>query len=531
MTSKKKRKLNRNVVCHDTISPYASSFFFIKKKDGKLRPVQDYRVLNKWTVRNQYPLPLITALIRDLGGAHIYTKLDVRWGYNNVRIKEGDEYKAAFKTRRGLFEPTVMFFGLTNSPATFQAMMNSIYQQTIAKHESRGTNIRIYMDDIAVATKNMSLPSHKEAVSDILQVAKDHSLFFKLSKCSFHVPSIDYLGLILEKGATKMDPVKLAGIRDWPTPKTVKDVRSFHGFCNFYRSFIRGFSNITLPLNVLTKKGVEFQWTEAAQEAFDTLKEKMTKAPVLAHPDLTKPFELEVDASGYAIGAVLLQRQDDGKRHPVNYFSTTLNAAERNYDIYDLELLAIVKSLRNSRSLLAGSPHEIKVYSDHLNLQHWRDPQKISHRVAREVVELADYPIKIYHVAGKANGRADALSRRPDYDQGERDNEDVVVLPDALFARSMERERRRTGRVTDRRLDRSPSIEEDRRTVEEGKSHRRHHRTREEETAHPRATRPSGVWSSRYQSHHRLRGTTLLVAQPAEGRRKLRTRMRGLSKA
>jgi hypothetical protein len=247
-----------------SISPYALSFFFIKKKDGKLHPVQDYRILNKWTVRNQYPLPLITALIRDLGGAHIYTKLDVRWGYNNVRIKEGDEYKAAFKTRRGLFEPTVMFFGLTNSPATFQAMMNSIYQQAIAKHESRGTNIRIYMDDIAVATKNMSLQGHIEAVSDVLQVAQDHSLFFKLSKCLFHAPSIDYLGLVLEKGTTKMDPVKLAGIRDWPIPKTVKDVRSFHGFCNFYHSFIRGFSKSTLPLNALTKKGVEFQWTEAA---------------------------------------------------------------------------------------------------------------------------------------------------------------------------------------------------------------------------------------------------------------------------
>jgi hypothetical protein len=386
-------------------------------------------------VRNQYPLPLITALICDLGGAHIYTKLDIRWGYNNVRIKEGDEYKAAFKTRQGLFEPTVMFFGLTNSPATFQAMMNSIYQQAIAKHESRGTNIRIYMDDITVATKNTLLQGHIEAVSDVLQVAKEHSLFFKLSKCSFHVPSIDYLGLVLERGLTKMDPVKLTGIRNWPTPKTVKDIHSFHGFCNFYRSFIRGFSKITLPLNTLTKKGVEFQWTAAAQEAFDTLKEKMTEAPVLAHPDLTKPFELEVDVSGYAIGAVLLQRQEDGKRHPVNYFSTTLNAAERNYDIYDLELLAIVKSLQNSRSLLTGSPHEIKVYSDHLNLQNWRDPQKISCQVAREVVELADYPIKIYHIAGKANGRADALSRWSDYNQGERDNKDVIVLPNALFAR------------------------------------------------------------------------------------------------
>jgi hypothetical protein len=128
-------------------------------------------------------------------------------------------------------------------------------------------------------------------------------------------------------------------------PKMVKDVRSFHGFCNFYRSFIQGFSKITLPLNALTRKGVEFQWTVAAQEAFDTLKQKMMEAPVLAHPDLSKPFELEVDASGYAIGAVLLQWQEDSKRHLVNYFSTTLNATERNYDIYDLELLAIIKSL------------------------------------------------------------------------------------------------------------------------------------------------------------------------------------------
>jgi hypothetical protein len=260
-----------------SISPYTSSFFFIKKKDGKLCPVQDYRTLNKWTVRNQYPLPLITALIHGLGGAHIYTKLDVRWGYNNVQIKEGDEYKAAFKTRRGLFEPTVMFFGLTNLPATFQAMMNSIYQQTITKHKSRGTNIRIYMDNIAIATKNTSLTCHVEATSDVLQVAREHSLFFKLSKCSFHVPSIDYLRLTLEKGLTKMDPVKVAGIHNWPMPKTVKDIRSFHGFCNFYHSFIRGFSKITLPLNALTRKGVEFQWTAAAQEAFDTLKTKMTE--------------------------------------------------------------------------------------------------------------------------------------------------------------------------------------------------------------------------------------------------------------
>ena len=182
-------------------SPYASSFFFVKKKDGKLRPVQDYRKINALTIRNQYPLPLIADLIRDLSNAHIYTKLDVRWGYNNVRIHEGDEKKAAFKTRYGLFEPTVMYFGLTNSPATFQTMMNYIYCDIIAKHEPLGTTIRVYMDDIGIATRT-NLDDHRHAVSDVLRIAQLHDLYFKPEKCLFHSASMDYLGVILEKGVT-----------------------------------------------------------------------------------------------------------------------------------------------------------------------------------------------------------------------------------------------------------------------------------------------------------------------------------------
>jgi hypothetical protein len=209
-------------------SQYASSFFFIKKKDGKLRPVQDYRKVNAWTVRNQYPLPLIGDLIQDLGRAVIFTKFDIRQGYNNIRIKEGDEHKAAFKTRRGLFEPTVMYFGLCNLPATFQAFMNDIYRPTITKHDLLGTAIHVYMDDIAIATKVSLSPSqsytvHVAAVSNVLWVALEHDLYFKLEKCVFHAPSIDYLGVILEKGVTRMDPVKISGIKDWPTPKTVRD--------------------------------------------------------------------------------------------------------------------------------------------------------------------------------------------------------------------------------------------------------------------------------------------------------------------
>ena len=378
--------------------------------------------------------PLITTLIRDLRGAMIYTKLDVRWGYNSVRIKAGDEHKEAFKMWRGLYEHTVMFFGLTHSPATFQAMMNALYHDIIRKHEARGTTIRIYMDDIAIATKDLSLSLHEATVSDILQVAKNNSLFFKLSKSAFHALAVDYLGVILEKGRTRMDLAKVSGVRDWPTPKCVEDVRSFHGFCNFHRTFIPGFSKIVLPLNTLTKKGHPFIWTTATQQGFDMLKQKITEEPVLLHPILTQPFELKVDALGFAIGAVLMQKGGDNRRHPVGFYLTTLTQAECNYDIYDLELLAIVMALRHWRPLLAGSPHKIKVFSDHMNLQYWRDPQKISRRVAHEVLELTDYDIEIHHLKGSANGQADALSRRPKFDQGEGDNKGVVVLPDTLFA-------------------------------------------------------------------------------------------------
>jgi hypothetical protein len=345
-------------------SQYASSFFFIKKKDGKLRPVQDYRKVNTWTVRNQYPLPLIRDLIRDLGRAVIFTKFNIRQGYNNIRIKEGDKHKAAFKTRRGLFEPTVMYFSLCNLPATFQAFMNDIYRPMIAKHDLLGTAIRVYMDDITIATKISLSPSqshaaHVAAVSNVLKVALEHDLYFKLEKCVFHAPSIDYLGVILEKGVTHMDPIKISGIKDWPTLKTVKDVRSFLGFCNFYRPFIRGFATVARPLNELTQKDAPWTWADRQQQAFTTLKHQVTSEPILVQPVLNDQFDLEVDASGFAVGVVLLQKKEDGKRHPVGYYSATLNEAKHNYDIYNLELLAIIKALRNWRPLLAGSPHDI----------------------------------------------------------------------------------------------------------------------------------------------------------------------------
>ncbi len=308
-------------------SPYMSSFFFVRKKDGKLRPVQDYQKINAVTVQNQYPLPLIADLIHDLSNAHIYTKLDVRWGYNNVRIREGDEHKAAFKTRYGLFEPTVMYFGLTNSPTTFQTMMNYIYRDVILKHEPLGTMIRVYMDDISIATRT-NLQDHKHTIYDVLKVAQLHDLYFKLEKCLFHAPSMDYLGVILEKGVTRMDPAKITGIDTWPIPQNATDVQRALGFFNFYHPFIKDFAFIVRPLHKLTQKDQEWKWGTEEQEAFNNLKRRITTEPILAHTKLDDPFELEVDASGYAVGATLLQKKEDGKKHPIGYYLATLNEAQ-----------------------------------------------------------------------------------------------------------------------------------------------------------------------------------------------------------
>ena len=200
-----------------------------------------------------------------------------------------------------------MFFGMSNLLPTFQGFIDDTYYDMIVKHEALGMFIRIYMDDIRIATKIPSLSAHIDAVSDVLCIAQEHSLYFKPEKCIFHTTSMNYLGLVLKRNQTRMDPVKVAGVQAWPTPTTVKGVRSFLGFCNYYCSFIQDFSELALLLNALTKKGVEFQWSPEEQHTFDQLKRAITSEPVLAHPNMDKPFELEVDASGSAMGAVLLQ--------------------------------------------------------------------------------------------------------------------------------------------------------------------------------------------------------------------------------
>ncbi len=366
-------------------SPYASPFFFIKKKDGKLWPVQDYRKLNALTVKNRYPLPLIPEIIDKVCDARLFTKLDIRWGYNNVRIKEGDEAKAAFKTNQGLYEPRVMFFGLTNSPSTFQTMMDTIFHDLILTNK-----VIVYMDDILIAMTN-DLTHHCEIVHQVLYRLEEHDLYLKLEKCLFETPEVEYLGVIIGYGKICMDPIKVQGVQVWEAPTNLTKAQGFVGFLNFYRWFIKGFSKLARPLHNLTKKGIAWRWTSNEQTAFEALKRVVTKEPVLLFPQLDKPFKMEVDASAITIGAVLNQKGEDGKTHPVAYYSESFSAPERNYDVYDRELLAIVKALQQWRTYLLGSPHQIKIYTDHSNLQYWKEPRKINRRIAREFQELSEY--------------------------------------------------------------------------------------------------------------------------------------------
>jgi hypothetical protein len=246
-------------------SPMASPVFFIKKKDGSLRLVQDYQMLNEMTVKNKYPLPLIPELINQLRGAKYFTKLDVCWGFNNVCIKEGDEWKAAFRTNQGLFEPLVMFFGLTNSPATFQTMMNEIFIDMILEGV-----VVVYLDDILIFTK--TLDEHRQVTRRVLGRLAEHELFLRPEKCEFEKTRIEYLGLIISEDHVEMDPVKVAGVAEWPQPKNTREVQSFLGFANFYRRFIKDFSHHAHSLFNLTRNDQKWKWDTSEATAFQKLK-------------------------------------------------------------------------------------------------------------------------------------------------------------------------------------------------------------------------------------------------------------------
>ena len=296
--------------------------------------------------------------------------MDVRWGYNNIQIKEGDTWKAAFQMNRGLFEPLVMFFGLTNSPATFQTMMNNIFRKEIAKGW-----VVIYMDDILVFSKDKK--QHQEQVKRILEKLRQHQLSLKAEKCYFDKEEIDFLGLTITEKGIRMDPNKVKAVTTWLTPMTKRELQQFLGFVNFYRRFIKGFTKIAKPLMKLTGKN-EWLWTKLQQKAFEELKQEITSERTLIIPKPGKQFWMETDTSDFTIAAILSQQDNEGKWRPVAFMSKALNDAERNYEIYDKEMLAVMQGFYKWAHYLKGNDALMEVLMDHQNLTYFQKPQNLN---------------------------------------------------------------------------------------------------------------------------------------------------------
>jgi RNase H-like domain found in reverse transcriptase/Reverse transcriptase (RNA-dependent DNA polymerase)/Aspartyl protease len=388
-------------------SPYAAPILFVRKKDGGLRMCVDYRKLNDITIKDKYPLPRMEEMLDQLSGAKVFTKIDLRQGYHQVRIKPEDVQKTAFRTRYGMFEFVVMPFGLTNAPATFMRMMNNLLRPFLDRF------VVVYLDDILIYSSSET--EHVEHVRQVLQVLRESKLYAKISKCEFMRDRVEYVGHIVSAEGVSVDPKKIASVREWPTPKSVGELRSFLGFANYYRRFVLRYAERANPLHKLLKKDTAYAWGEEQAKAFQDLKAALGSTPVLLIPDMEKPFTVITDASGVAIGAILCQNHGAGLQ-PVAYESRKLTQAERNYTTGEQEALAVVYALKQWRCYLEGK--RFTLLTDHRNLEYLQTQVHLSRRQARWMELLQQYDFRVEHIKGKVNP-ADAISRRVDFATGE----------------------------------------------------------------------------------------------------------------
>ncbi|KAL0549282.1 hypothetical protein IC582_013763 [Cucumis melo] len=380
-----------------SVSPWGAPVLFVKKKDGSMRLCIDYRELNKVTVKNRYPLPRIDDLFDQLQGATVFSKIDLRSGYHQLRIKEEDIPKTAFRSRYGHYEFIVMSFGLTNAPAVFMDLMNRVFREFL------DTFVIVFIDDILIYSKTEA--EHEEHLRMVLQTLRDNKLYAKFSKCEFWLKQVSFLGHVVSKAGVSVDPAKIEAVTGWTRPSTVSEVRSFLGLAGYYRRFVENFSRIATPLTQLTRKGAPFVWSKACEDSFQTLKQKLVTAPVLTVPDGSGSFVIYSDASKKGLGCVLMQQ---GK--VVAYASRQLKSHEQNYPTHDLELAAVVFALKIWRHYLYGE--KIQIFTDHKSLKYFFTQKELNMRQRRWLELVKDYDCEILYHPGKANVVADALSRK-----------------------------------------------------------------------------------------------------------------------
>ncbi|CAA0816696.1 Uncharacterized mitochondrial protein AtMg00860, partial [Striga hermonthica] len=380
-----------------SVSPWGAPVLFVKKKDGSMRMCIDYRELNALIVKNKYPLPHIEDLFDQLRGASIFSKIDLRSGYHQLKIRESDISKTAFRTRYGHYEFVVMPFRLSNAPAVFMDLMNRVF------HPFLDQFVIVFIDDILVYSQ--SIDQHKEHLRIVLETLRHEKLYAKFSKCEFWLDRVAFLGHIVTARGIEVNPSKIEAVSKWDTPRSAADVRSLLGLAGYYRRFIEGFSKIAQPLTNLMKKAVRFDWSQKCEESFQELKRRLTTAHVLSIPDPTLEFTIYSDASKMGLGCVLMQQG-----RVVAYASRQRKPHEQNYPTHDLELAAVVHALKIGRHYLYGGKCEI--FTDHKSLKYIFTQRELNMRERRWLELVKDYDCTISYHPGKANVLADALSRR-----------------------------------------------------------------------------------------------------------------------
>jgi RNase H-like domain found in reverse transcriptase/Reverse transcriptase (RNA-dependent DNA polymerase)/Integrase zinc binding domain/Retroviral aspartyl protease/Integrase core domain/Retrotransposon gag protein/Chromo (CHRromatin Organisation MOdifier) domain len=409
-------ELLKTSVIRPSASSFASPALLVKKKDGSWRLCVDYRQLNAMTVKNKYPIPIIDDLLDELNGAKVFSKIDLKAGYHQIRMKESDIHKTAFRTHQGLYEYLVMPFGLTNAPATFQALMNQVFHPYLRKF------VLVFFDDILVYSTD--LLEHKTHLSLVLQLLLDHQLCAKRSKCEFGVSKIEYLGHLITGEGVATDPGKIQAMVEWPEPRTVKELRGFLGLTGYYRKFIKNYGSISKPLTELLKKN-SFNWSQESSTAFQALKQAMCQAPVLAMPNFNEPFVIETDACDNGMGAVLMQ----GKK-PIAFLSKALGVKNQALSTYEKELLALFTAVHKWRHYLQGLPFVIK--TDHISLKHLLEQRLTNSLQHKGLCKLLGLQYEIQYRKGIENKAADALSRRPGLRQGSENYAITEITPSWL---------------------------------------------------------------------------------------------------
>lgn len=379
-------------------SAFSSPVILVKKKDHTWRMVVDYKHLNALTLKGKYHLPVIDELLDELAGASWFSKLDLKAGYHQIRLAPVEEYKTAFQTHNGHFEFTVMAFGLTGAPGTFEGAMNTTLAPVLRKFAL------VFFDDIFIYSKTYE--DHLSHLAQVLAILAQHLWKVKLSKCAFAQQKIAYLGHVISGAGVATDDSKISTIRYWPVPLTVKEVRGFLGLTGYYRKFIRHYGIISKPLTVILKKGQVFAWTSKTETAFNTLKQALISAPVLALPDFSKTFIIKTDPCDVGIGAVLMQ-----EGHPLPFVSKALGPRNRSLSVYEKEYLAILLATEQWRSYFQAG--EFIIRNDQKSLSHLEDQRLHTEWQQKALTKMMGLTYKIQYKKGSTNAAADALSRRP----------------------------------------------------------------------------------------------------------------------